>query len=480
MKNYFILGIFSLGMILSCQNIIQKKYEQVAKAQCGACHLPPSPSSLSKDIWQNSILPEMAKYYVWSEKSVYAYANEMFYSKKGSLPMNDKTWSAIESYYLENSPLEIAIRPFENLSTQTYFEELPFSNICQLPAVTALHIDEKGQLLCACNKKLLAVNIDATKNTLWNSPFILSHIEPLDDEQILLLNIGELGPHNYAKGSLLLWNTSRQKEEVLLKNLHRPVYINRMEDQLLISEHGHDVGKLSVYHPQTTAYEQLLNLSGSYKSYWVDINKNGKEELLVQFSQAKEGIYTFSIAEDSTYSTKTLLTFPPNFGFSDLDTADINQDGWVDLVVSNGDNADISNIPKNYHGVRVYLNDRTGNFKESYFYPLYGATQVSCLDIQGDGKVDIVVASFFAEKVEESIRVLTNQSTEQLSFSVSSVASAPKGRWMVMQTGDLDKDGDLDVVLGSFINGPTKMKDSILDNWLKESVDLLVLLNEQK
>jgi len=45
-----------------------------------------------------------------------------------------------------------------------------------------------------------------------------------------------------------------------------------------------------------------------------------------------------------------------------MDTTDVNHDGWTDLVVVNGDNADFSIIPKAYHGVRVYLNNQHGGY----------------------------------------------------------------------------------------------------------------------
>lgn len=423
----------------------------------------------------------MAFYYAWQGNSTYDYANQSFYRKKGSIPMNDKTWRVIEDYYVQNSPSTIDLRTESNLPLQNKFEEITRESICQLPAITALQIEADGAVFCACNNTLLQLNTaEFTADTLLASRSIFTQIKRKSPNNFYLLNAGKLGPHNEPLGSLNFFNSTTNRETVLKDSLYRPVYLNEYDNQLLISQYGNDVGKLSTFDEKNKVSQAIMNLPGSYRTFVVDLNKDGQTEILGQFSQAKEGVYSFTEKSNGIYGAIQLLSFPSVFGFSDLDTADINGDGFLDLVITNGDNADFSNIPKNFHGLRIYLNDQQGNFTESYFYPIYGATQVRCLDVEGDGKTDILVASFFPNYIEESLLLFSNQSDIALQFEPSKFANAGKGRWMVMQDGDIDQDGDLDVVVGSFISGPTHLKGSILDKWLKESVDLLILRNNDK
>lgn len=475
-KTYLSFLFFGILFILPFCNTTNQE-QRVVQAQCGACHEVPDPTTLSKAIWKNSILPQMSFYYTWSEASKFDYANQSFYRKKGQLPMDDKTWQLIENYFVENSPEKLALRSKKGLPIQDKFEEIALDNICQFPAVTAVQIEADGSLFCACNNFLFQLNQQFQKDTLLATRSIITQIKQKSADEIYLLNAGQLGPHSQAKGSLNIFNKKEQSEKVLQDKLFRPVYMNVEEDQIYLSEYGNDQGRLSIFNENTKEFKPITNLSGSYRTYIMDVDKDGTEEILAQFSQANEGVYVFKKEADGTYEQNKLLAFPPQFGFSDLDTADINADGYTDLVITNGDNADFSNIAKNYHGVRVYLNDKKGNFTESYFYPLYGATQVRGLDANGNGKTDLVIASFFPNDLEESIILLENQTADKVDFRPTRFENAPKGRWMVMQDGDIDQDGDQDVILGSFVNGPTHLSGSVLNIWLKESVDLLVLKN---
>lgn len=50
---------------------------------------------------------------------------------------------------------------------------------------------------------------------------------------------------------------------------------------------------------------------------------------------------------------------------------------------------------KPYHGVHIYLNDGHDNFKEAWFYPIYGTSKAVARDFDNDGDEDIVLGSYF-------------------------------------------------------------------------------------
>jgi hypothetical protein len=133
---------------------------------------------------------------------------------------------------------------------------------------------------------------------------------------------------------------------------------------------------------------------------------------------------------------------------------DFDGDGNEDIIYTAGDNADYDPITKPYHGIRIFMNDGSNHFKESFFYPLNGAYKVIPSDYDNDGDIDMAAISFFPDyenSPEESFVYLENKG--EMNFDASTFPGSSDGRWMAMDAGDMDGDGDLDLLLGSMIFG---------------------------
>ena len=46
------------------------------------------------------------------------------------------------------------------------------------------------------------------------------------------------------------------------------------------------------------------------------------------------------------------------------------------------------------------------------------------------------------------------QQEKPLEFTAHTLPASRSGRWLTMDTGDIDKDGDIDIALGSYNAGP--------------------------
>ena len=80
---------------------------------------------------------------------------------------------------------------------------------------------------------------------------------------------------------------------------------------------------------------------------------------------------------------------------------------------------------------------------------MYGAFGVRAGDFDNDGDLDIAAISFFPDfNIERRESFVYLQNEGGLEFSAHTAPELVNGRWMTLDVGDLDGDGDVDIVLG--------------------------------
>lgn len=114
-------------------------------------------------------------------------------------------------------------------------------------------------------------------------------------------------------------------------------------------------------------YEQYMirNMPGSVNVYVKENRQTKRNDLWALFAQGEEGIFHFTNKGNGTFDANQVLRFPPTYGSTSFEMADINKDGFEDIIYSCGDNGDITGILKPYHGVYVFINDGKNKFQQS-------------------------------------------------------------------------------------------------------------------
>ena len=453
----WLLLAFLLCTLLSCEpKQKQSEGEVLAKTLCASCHMFPEPSLLPSNIWLSQTLPEMGLRLGMSNHGPEYYEKGSSGDVYPSKPLlSQKEWEKLVMYYKITAPKEIELYEQPILKDNSIFKIKTFS-YDSIPSsiVTMLDYNPKTRKLYlgdGRNSSLIQVTVDGEiikKEKLESPPVRMSFLK----EEQSLLTIGSLYPSDEESGVLKLGN-------IFIDGLRRPVDFLQNDvngdgfEDVVVCEFGNTVGSLAWYENKGDLFYErhvIQELSGSIKIEFVDIDNDGKEELLALFTQESESLLAFSF-DGNKVTSKKLLQFHPAFGVNDFEIVDMNNDGDLDIVVSNGDNADYSEVLKNYHGVRVYVSQNEGGFLESYFYPYHGASKIRVADFNLDGKKDIITVSNFGNLKDEnfkSIVLLINEGADK--YKPTSVANAPKIGWQTIDVEDYDNDGDVDVFVGAF------------------------------
>ncbi|HSF54076.1 MAG TPA: VCBS repeat-containing protein, partial [Algoriphagus sp.] len=409
-------------------------------------------------------------------------------------------WNKIVAYYLENAPDSI-ITPKRNKAITKGLSHFTYKEVAynHRPAMTSMVkiLPDQGGIVFSDGKRNQSVLTFLTPELEKNYDLVFTRT-PIDfyerNDTLYLAIVGDgVFPNELPAGSLQkisktgttgMYDSAKE----IISGMQRPVQLafgdlnkDGLED-IVACEYGDLTGNLVWFENKgrDRYVKKILRAKpGAITAIIKDVNADGMQDILVLMAQGDEGVFLYTNKGDGNFSEKKLLSFSPLNGSLYLELADFNGDGFEDLIYVSGDNADRTPFLKNYHGIYIFENDGNFNFSQSWFYQLNGAYKAIPRDFDLDGDLDIAAISYFPDYInypEESFVYLENKGN--LKFTDYSFPQSTNGRWFVMDAGDLDGDGDIDLALGSFVFfEPMGDTTGLGKRWLNQGPSVVVLEN---
>ena len=479
----------------------RKGYE-LSRVVCSSCHLLPEPQLLDKVTWAMEVLPAMEarlgfhNIVPFEQLSMQKRVRDAKIIPEKPL-MSVEEWRSICTYYLATAPVQALPQgPRPVIQTPLRQFDIIHPPYRVKPRTTLVKIDSTNRkIYLGQGETNMLVVLDAKGNAqatiALESPPVGLEIRP---EGYYITLIGSYLPSDELVGQLVFLNkpgsSNSTQSRVILKDLPRTADIQYADlnqdgrEDILVCGYGNMLGQFSWFEAKADGgYTEhvLLDRCGSTKAAVHDFNRDGRPDIMVMMAQAREGIYLFENKGKGEFDMTPVVEKIPSWGYSYFELADFNHDGYMDIITTNGDNGDFSlHLPpfKNYHGIRIYLNDGKNHFAEAYFFPMNGAYKAIARDFDSDGDLDIAAISFYPDlrsNSKEGFVYLRNKGN--LEFEAFSFPESIKGRWLTMDAGDLDGDGDLDLVLGAYDAGPSYVPAMLQAKWNEEGPTFFILRN---
>ena len=294
-----------------------------------------------------------------------------------------------------------------------------------------------------------------------------AHVEVIDfdkdgDFDLLVAALGFLFPNNNRVGSVIvLENDGRQKfsSHYIADRVAR-VADARAADfdsdgdlDVAVAGFGYDDGETSwLENKGQWKFEQhvLQRLSGGINALPVDLNADGRLDIVALISQEWEEIWGFISDGKGGFAPRMLWgSTNPDFGSSWLSLADLDRDGDPDLLYANGDAFEYA--PPNsrpWQGIQWLENRGSLTFEFHRIVDFQGGTSPEAADLDGDGDLDVLfVASNSDWDNPKSPSLVWLENDGRMRFTMHGIGTAPT-HLQTVAIGDLNGTGGPDAVTG--------------------------------
>ena len=240
-----------------------------------------------------------------------------------------------------------------------------------------------------------------------SSPVRVSHAEINGQRQWIISDIGILHPSNDKEGRVVAVNPSTGDTNIIIENIGRTVCAEPGDldadgdIDLTLCEFGHDEGTVSWLENDGGNWTKhvLDPRPGSIHALPVDVDSDGDLDIVAILSQLSEEVMLYRNDGLGNFSSESLYKANvTHYGMSGIKAEDLDFDGDLDLIFTNGDTMDFDTPqgvdPNQLHGVAWLENNGSGEFTYHELVRNWGAYDTAVVDFDGDGDLDIIAAFF--------------------------------------------------------------------------------------
>jgi len=281
------------------------------------------------------------------------------------------------------------------------------------------------------------------------------------DRDVLVSILGNIWPDDGVIGRLvLLENLGGQFQQRILLDDIRRVADAQADDldgdgdlDLAVAEFGYAHGSVMTLENVGGLQfreRELIVAPGAIHVQIADYDGDGDRDVATIISQDEEELWGFENLGNWEFRARRLF-WTPNFdlGSAGLVQSDLDADGDQDLLLPVGDNfEDQYAYPQPYHGCLWFENRGGWEFVERRLANFGGTYAAAVGDLDADGDRDVVLVSMsndWDRAENPSIAWLENDG--QQNFTPWQIASDPI-HLVTVACGDIDNDGRDDVVAG--------------------------------
>jgi hypothetical protein len=465
-------------------------YEEVRQF-CGvACHAYPPPDSFPRWAWRKEV------------EQGFRFAALARPGERGPSP------ESVVAYYEKRAPLELPLpsRPVAPGAAGVRWRREgeaipsggPFPEVVNVNVVRLKRGAKAQVLVCECDPlknegRVLLFDPNATPPA-WKvlaarlpAP---AHAEVVDLDgdghpDVLVACLGRFFPSDEKTGSVV-WLRNKGDDTfepvTLLRDVGRVADVQAAKFtgsgklDLVVAEFGwREVGSVLLLENRTEDWSKpafvprvLDDRHGAIHVPVADLDGDGRPDFVALISQEHETVVAFLNEGGGRFRKEVIYAAPhPAYGSSGIQLVDLDGDGKLDVLYTNGDVLDKPFVLKPYHGVHWLQNRGRYPFTPHRLAEMPGAMRAVAVDVDGDGDLDVIAVSYlpaeeFSRRDELALdAVLLLEQTSRGTF-VRRPLETKSCDHFTCAAGDLTGDGRPSLVVGNFWSTRDRpMKDAI-------------------